>query len=81
MEKRKVKISIARRGRPDENGYAERVIRTIKEEEVELSEYEGFWDAKERIGEFIEEVYQRKRIHSALGYLAPGEFEEKWQVA
>ena len=48
---------------------------------MELSEYEGFWDAKERIGEFIEEVYQRKRIHSALGYLAPGEFEEKWQVA
>ena len=78
LEKRKVKISMARRGRPDENGYAERLIRTIKEEEVELSEYEGFWDAKERIGEFIEEVYQRKRIHSALGYLTPEEFEEKW---
>ena len=78
LEKHEVKISMARRGRPDENGYAERVIRTIKEEEVELSEYEGFWDAKERIGEFIEEVYQRKRIHSALGYLTPEEFEEKW---
>ena len=73
-----MKISMARRGRPDENGYAERLIRTIKEEEVELSKYEGFWDAKGRIGEFIEEVYQRKRIHSALGYLTPEEFEEKW---
>ena len=78
LEKHEVKISMARRGRPDENGYAERVIRTIKEEEVELSEYEGFWDAKERIGEFIEEVYQKKRIHSALGYLTPAEFEAKW---
>ncbi len=78
LEKHEVKISMARRGRPDENGYAERVIRTIKEEEVELSEYEGFWDAKDRIGEFIEEVYQKKRIHSALGYLTPAEFEAKW---
>ena len=78
LERHEVKKSMARRGRPDENGYAERLIRTIKEEEVELSEYEGFWDAKERIGEFIEEVYQRKRIHSALGYLTPEEFEEKW---
>ena len=78
LERHEVKISMARRCRPDENGYAERLIRTIKEEEVELSEYEGFWDAKERIWEFIEEVYQRKRIHSALGYLTPEEFEEKW---
>jgi len=78
LEKHEAKISMARRGRPDENGYAERVIRTIKEEEVELSEYEGFWDAKDRIGEFIEEVYQKKRIHSALGYLTPAEFEAKW---
>jgi len=54
------------------------VIRTIKEEEVELSDYQGYWDAKARIGEFIEEVYQRKRIHSALRYLTPAEFEEKW---
>ena len=78
LEKHEVKISMARRGRPDENGYAERVIRTIKEEEVELSEYEGFWDAKDKIREFIEEVYQKKRIHSALGYLTPAEFEAKW---
>jgi transposase InsO family protein len=73
-----VEISMAEAGRPEQNGYAERVMRTIKEEEVELNEYEDFWDAKGRIGEFIEEVYQKKRIHSALGYLTPEEFEEKW---
>ncbi len=73
-----VKISMASAGRPDQNGYAERLIRTIVEEEVELSEYKGFWDARERIGEFIDEVYQKKRIHSALGYLTPEEFEERW---
>jgi len=78
LEKHDVKISMSQKGRPDQNGYAERVIRTIKEEEVELSEYEDFRDAKARIGEFIEEVYQKKRIHSALGYLTPAEFEEKW---
>lgn len=76
--KHKIKISMAQKGRPDQNGYAERVIRTIKEEEVDLNEYEDFWDARERIGEFIEEVYRKKRVHSALGYLTPVEFEEKW---
>jgi putative transposase len=60
-------ISMAAPGNPEENGYAERLIRTIKEEEVDLSEYEDFADALGRIGHFIEEVYQRKRIHSALG--------------
>ena len=48
LEKHEVRISMARRGRPVENGYAERVIRTIKEEEVKLSEYEGFWEGVRR---------------------------------
>jgi putative transposase len=68
-------ISMAAAGQPTENPYAERVIRTIKEEEVYLNEYEHFADAYERIGHFIEDVYQTKRIHSALGYLTPAEFE------
>ena len=79
LEKHQIKLSMSQKGKPDQNGYAERVIRTIEEEEVELSEYAGYWDAKARIGEFIEEVYQEKRIHSALGYLTPAEFEEKWR--
>lgn len=74
-----VRISMAEAGEAWQNGYAERLIRTIKEEEVDLSEYEDFADAYAQIGHFIEQVYQRKRIHSALGYLTPVEFEAAWQ--
>ena len=70
-----VQLSMSAKGQPTENPYAERVIRTIKEEEVYLNEYDDFADAYERVGHFIEEVYQTKRIHSALGYLTPVEFE------
>jgi transposase InsO family protein len=70
-----VQISMATVGQPLENPYAERVIRTIKEEEVYLADYVDFSDAYHHIGHFIEDVYQNKRIHSALGYLTPAEFE------
>jgi transposase InsO family protein len=73
-----VQISMAAVGKPEENGYAERLMRTIKEEEVDLSEYQDFHEAYRSIGRFLEEVYTRKRIHSALGYLTPAEFEEHW---
>ena len=75
LKKAGVKISMAKTGEPTQNGFAERLIRTIKEEEVYLSDYEDFHDAYRRIGHFIEDVYQTKRIHSALGYLTPAEFE------
>ncbi|RME89897.1 MAG: hypothetical protein D6770_03515 [Anaerolineae bacterium] len=65
----------------EENGYAERVIRTIKEEEVYLSDYVDFADAVRQIGHFIEEVYMTKRIHSSLGYLTPTEFESAYRLA
>ncbi len=48
----------------------------IKEEEVDLPEYADFHEAYRSIGRFLEEVYAHKRIHSALGYLTPTEFEE-----
>ena len=72
-----VEISLARRGRPWENGYAERLIRTPKEEEVHLNDYENITDASARIGHFITQVYNQKRPHSALGYLTPIEFEKR----
>jgi transposase InsO family protein len=80
LDARGVQISMAAVGQPTENPYAERVIRTIKEEEVYLADYESFADAYHCIGHFIEDVYQTKRIHSALGYLTPAEFESAYWV-
>jgi putative transposase len=73
-----VQISMATVGKAEENGYAERFMRTIKEEEVDLSEYRDFADARNQIRCFIEDVYNHKRIHSSLGYLTPVEFEVAW---
>lgn len=74
-------VSMAAVGEPRENGYAERLMRTIKEEEVELTEYQDFADALQQLGRFLDAVYNVKRIHSALGYLTPAEFEQQWQRA
>ncbi len=76
-----IQVSMAAVGKAEENGYAERFMRTIKEEEVDLSEYRDFLDARAQIGHFIEDVYNHKRIHSALGYLTPVEFELAWGLA
>jgi len=76
-----VQISMAAVGKAEENGYAERFMRTIKEEEVDLSDYRDFADALHQIAQFIEDVYNHKRIHSSLGYLTPAEFEAAWLEA
>ena len=77
LEAHGVEISVAHRGRPWENGYAERLIRTLKEEEVHLNDYQSITEARDRIGDFITNVYNLKRPHSALGYLTPMEFEQQ----
>lgn len=78
LEKHAVKISMAEVGRAWQNGYAERLMRTVKEEEVDLSEYRNFAEAYEQIERFLEDVYMKKRVHSSLGYLTPDEYEKKW---
>lgn len=73
-----VAISMTDKGEAWQNGYAERLMRTIKEEEVELSDYQNYQDANNQIGRFLDDVYMHKRIHSSLGYLTPAEFESQW---
>lgn len=77
LQSRGVAVSMAAVGCPEENGYAERLMRTIKEEHVSLSKYQDFEDALAQIGQFLTNTYQKERIHSSLGYLTPAEFENR----
>lgn len=76
-----MRISMSRRGNPYDNAKAESFMKTLKWEEVNLQEYESLEEARERIGHFLEEVYNRKRLHSALGYVPPVEFEQSLRQA
>jgi transposase InsO family protein len=78
LEANQVEISMAEVEQAWQNGYAERLMRTIKEEEVDLSEYRNFTEAYQQIEQFLEDVYTKKRIHSSLGYLTPDEYEQQW---
>ena len=70
-----IQISMSRKGNPYDNAFAESFIKTLKYEEVYLKEYCSFADALEHIGEFIDDVYNKKRLHSSLGYRSPEVFE------
>lgn len=69
-------ISMARKGNPYDNAAAESFMKTLKVEEVYLWEYRSLDDVGRRPPHFIEQVYNRKRLHSSLGYRSPVEFEE-----
>jgi transposase InsO family protein len=73
-----VAISTATVGKPKENEYAERQMRAIRAEEIDPTKYRDFADAYGQLGRFLDEVYNRRRIHSALGDLTPREFEQRW---
>ena len=76
LESNKIKISMSSTASPYENATIESFFRTLKVEEVYLWEYETYRDVIERIPYFIEDVYNRKRLHSSLGYMPPEEFEQ-----
>jgi putative transposase len=71
------RISMSRKGNPYDNAFAETFMKTLKYEEVLLWNYETYGDVIERVPYFIEEVYNKKRLHSSLGYLPPDVFEEQ----
>jgi putative transposase len=75
LVKNNFRISMSRKGNPYDNAFAETLWKTIKYEEVHLWNYETYEDVIERIPYFIEEVYNKKRLHSSLGYVPPVEFE------
>lgn len=72
-----IKISMGRRGNPYDNAFAESFIKTLKTEEVYINEYETFEEAYKNIKHFIELVYNKKRLHSSIGYVPPNEFERE----
>jgi transposase InsO family protein len=75
LKQHHVTISMSRKGNPYDNAACESFMKTLKQEEVYRNEYRDFHDAHSSIGEFLERVYNQKRLHSALGYLPPAEFE------
>lgn len=76
LEAAGMRISMARKGNPYDNAAAESFMKTLKYEEVYLWDYQSLEDVKHRIPYFLQEVYNHKRLHSALGYVTPQDFEQ-----
>lgn len=77
LQQQGIAISMSRKGNPYDNAKAERFMFTLKYEEVYLSEYSNLASARKSISHFLETVYNEQRLHSALGYLPPAEFEQQ----
>lgn len=72
-----ITISMSRKGNPYDNAFCESFMKTLKYEEVHRQEYRDLEDARTSIEDFMERVYNQRRLHSALGYCAPAKFEQR----
>jgi putative transposase len=81
LKENDIQISMSRKGNPYDNAKAESFMKTLKCEQVYLSEYDNLADANAQIGHFLEAVYNHKRLHSSLGYLPPAEYETQFEQA
>jgi len=77
LKSKEIQISMSDKGNPYQNNITENFFKTLKYNEVYLNEYETFEEALANIENFIDLVYNQKRLHSSLGYLPPEEFEQK----
>jgi transposase InsO family protein len=80
LKSRGITISMSRKGNPYDNAFAESGFKTIKYEEILLTEYNTIEEARENIKYFIEENYNKERLHSAIGYKPPAEFEQQYKL-
>ncbi|KAB2902203.1 MAG: transposase [Anaerolineae bacterium] len=81
LDAQEVQISMSEAGCPTQNAFAERFMRTFKEEHLDYSDYADYEDACQQIAEWIEGVYMTDRVHSALDYATPAEFEAAYWAA
>ena len=81
LEQHGIRSSMSRRGNVYDNSLAESFIKTLKYEEVYCTEYHNLEEAKASMQEFLEKIYNQKRLHSALGYRPPREFEKSLSVS
>jgi transposase InsO family protein len=79
LEKYQIIPSMSRPSNPYDNAGCESFMKTLKQEEIYAQEYKNLEHLRENIGDFIGQYYNRRRLHSALGYCPPEEFEEKNQ--